>query len=89
MITVVTKSLLYSLLQVEGEISYNGYKLDEFVPQKTSAYISQYDLHMPEMTVRETIDFSAHCQGVGSRAGNFLCYLALSVLSIIASFHKY
>ncbi|KAF9674338.1 hypothetical protein SADUNF_Sadunf10G0116900 [Salix dunnii] len=55
-------------LKVEGEISYNGYKLEEFVPQKTSAYISQYDLHIPEMTVRETIDFSAHCQGVGSRA---------------------
>ncbi|KAJ6324763.1 hypothetical protein OIU76_011955 [Salix suchowensis] len=55
-------------LKAEGEISYNGHKLDEFVPQKTSAYISQYDLHIPEMTVRETIDFSAHCQGVGSRA---------------------
>lgn len=54
-------------LKVSGEISYNGYKLDEFVPQKTSAYISQYDLHVPEMTVRETIDFSAQCQGVGSR----------------------
>lgn len=24
---------------------------------------------MSEMTVRETIDFSARCQGVGSRAG--------------------
>ncbi|TXG71480.1 hypothetical protein EZV62_000059 [Acer yangbiense] len=35
---------------------------------KTSAYISQYDLHIPEMTVRETIDFSARCQGVGNRA---------------------
>ncbi|XP_062143567.1 pleiotropic drug resistance protein 3-like isoform X2 [Alnus glutinosa] len=55
-------------LNVAGEISYNGYKLDEFVPQKTSAYISQYDLHIPEMTVRETIDFSARCQGVGNRA---------------------
>ncbi|XP_061351426.1 pleiotropic drug resistance protein 3-like isoform X1 [Gastrolobium bilobum] len=55
-------------LKVTGEISYNGCKLDEFVPQKTSAYISQYDLHIPEMTVRETIDFSARCQGVGSRA---------------------
>lgn len=55
-------------LKVSGEISYNGFKLDEFVPQKTSAYISQYDLHVPEMTVRETIDFSARCQGVGSRA---------------------
>ncbi|XP_044483312.1 pleiotropic drug resistance protein 3-like isoform X3 [Mangifera indica] len=42
--------------------------LDEFVPQKTSAYISQEDLHIAEMTVREILDFSAQCQGVGSRA---------------------
>ncbi|RZC88219.1 hypothetical protein C5167_016050 [Papaver somniferum] len=55
-------------LKVTGEICYNGYKLEEFVPQKTSAYISQNDLHIPEMTVRETLDFSACCQGVGSRA---------------------
>ncbi|KAI3904334.1 hypothetical protein MKW92_045038 [Papaver armeniacum] len=55
-------------LNVTGEISYNGYKLEDFVPQKTSGYISQHDLHIPEMTVRETLDFSACCQGVGSRA---------------------
>ncbi|KAF3958942.1 hypothetical protein CMV_016199 [Castanea mollissima] len=55
-------------LDVAGEISYNGYRLDEFIPQKTSAYISQHDLHLAEMTVRETIDFAARCQGVGSRA---------------------
>lgn len=55
--------------QCSGEISYNGHRLDEFVPQKTSAYISQYDLHIAEMTVRETVDFSARCQGVGSRTG--------------------
>ncbi|KAK6254300.1 hypothetical protein SCA6_015605 [Theobroma cacao] len=55
-------------LKVTGEISYNGYSLHDFVPQKTSAYISQYDLHIPEMTVREIVDFSAQCQGVGSRA---------------------
>ncbi|GAY57254.1 hypothetical protein CUMW_178040 [Citrus unshiu] len=54
-------------LKVTGEVSYNGYKLEEFVPQKTSAYISQNDLHIAEMTVRETVDFSASCQGVGSR----------------------
>ncbi|WRX10698.1 ABC transporter-like, partial [Theobroma cacao] len=36
--------------------------------KKTSAYISQYDLHISEMTVRETLDFSARCQGIGSRA---------------------
>ncbi|KAH9733969.1 ABC transporter G family member 33 [Citrus sinensis] len=40
----------------------------KFVPQKLSAYVSQYDLHIPEMTVRETLDFSTYCQGVGSRA---------------------
>ncbi|KAM7259425.1 hypothetical protein ACFE04_015166 [Oxalis oulophora] len=55
-------------LKVNGKISYNGYKLEEFVPQKSSAYISQDDLHIPEMTVRETLDFSAYCQGVGSHA---------------------
>jgi ABC-type multidrug transport system ATPase subunit len=59
--------------QITGEISYNGYKFNEFVPQKTSAYISQYDLHIAEMTVRETLDFSLHCQGIGDRAGR-LCF---------------
>lgn len=56
--------------QVKGEISYNGYRLNEFVPQKTSAYISQNDVHVGEMTVKETLDFSARCLGVGSRYGN-------------------
>lgn len=37
---------------------------------KTSAYISQYDQHIPDMTVRETIDFSSRCQGIGNRAGS-------------------
>lgn len=55
--------------QVKGEVTYNGYKLEEFVPQKTSAYISQNDVHMGEMTVKETLDFSARCQGVGTRYG--------------------
>ncbi|XP_073525676.1 uncharacterized protein [Phyllobates terribilis] len=55
-------------LKVSGDISYNGYKLNELVPQKNSVYVSQYDLHIPEITVRETLEFSARCQGVGSRA---------------------
>ncbi|CAL5375852.1 unnamed protein product [Camellia sinensis] len=54
-------------LKVRGEVTYNGNKLNEFVPQKTSAYISQNDVHLREMTVKETLDFSARCQGVGSR----------------------
>ncbi|KAH9724097.1 ABC transporter G family member 37 [Citrus sinensis] len=68
-------------LKVSGEVSYNGYRLDEFVPQKTSAYISQYDLHIAEMTVRETIDFSARCQGTGHRADILMEVIKLEKLA--------
>ncbi|XP_072993189.1 ABC transporter G family member 38-like [Typha latifolia] len=54
-------------LKTSGEITYNGHRLSEFVPQKTAAYISQNDVHAGEMTVKETLDFSARCQGVGHR----------------------
>ncbi|KAJ7553408.1 hypothetical protein O6H91_06G097000 [Diphasiastrum complanatum] len=54
-------------LKVSGRITYNGHELTEFVPQRTSAYISQHDLHIGELTVRETLDFSGRCQGVGTR----------------------
>ncbi|ONK76632.1 uncharacterized protein A4U43_C03F30360 [Asparagus officinalis] len=58
---------LSSDLKVSGSVTYNGHELSEFVPQRSSAYISQHDLHIPEMTVRETLAFSARCQGVGPR----------------------
>lgn len=54
-------------LQFSGNVTYNGHGLQEFVPQRTAAYISQHDVHIGEMTVRETLAFSARCQGVGSR----------------------
>uniref|UniRef100_A0A453F1F7 ABC transporter domain-containing protein n=1 Tax=Aegilops tauschii subsp. strangulata TaxID=200361 RepID=A0A453F1F7_AEGTS len=54
-------------LKVSGKVTYNGHAMDEFVPQRTAAYISQHDLHIGEMTVRETLAFSARCQGVGTR----------------------
>ncbi|GAY62366.1 hypothetical protein CUMW_217170 [Citrus unshiu] len=54
-------------LRVSGRVTYNGHDMDEFVPQRTAAYISQHDNHIGEMTVRETLAFSARCQGVGSR----------------------
>ncbi|KAF3441957.1 hypothetical protein FNV43_RR15873 [Rhamnella rubrinervis] len=52
-------------LQVSGNITYNGHHFNEFVPQRTSAYVSQQDWHVAEMTVRETLDFAGRCQGVG------------------------
>uniref|UniRef100_K4AIA6 ABC transporter domain-containing protein n=1 Tax=Setaria italica TaxID=4555 RepID=K4AIA6_SETIT len=50
-------------LKKNGEVSYNGISLKEFCVQRTSAYISQTDNHIGELTVRETLDFAARCQG--------------------------
>ena len=53
--------------QVSGNVSYCGHQLFEFIPQRTSAYISPHNIHSGEMTVRETLDFSGRCLGVGPR----------------------
>ncbi|XP_020269449.1 ABC transporter G family member 36-like [Asparagus officinalis] len=58
---------LGSDLKVSGKVTYNGHGSDEFVLQRTAAYIGQHDLHIGELTVRETLAFSARCQGVGTR----------------------
>jgi ABC-type multidrug transport system ATPase subunit len=55
--------------QLSGKVSYNGHEMNEFVPQRTAAYVDQNDLHIGEMTVRETLTFSARVQGVGPRYG--------------------
>lgn len=49
------------------ELTYNGFSLSDFVPQRSLSYISQVDLHYGELTVRETLDFSRQCQGSGHR----------------------
>jgi ABC-type multidrug transport system ATPase subunit len=43
--------------------------MDEFEARRSAAYVSQHDLHMGELTVRETVNFSARCQGIGHRYG--------------------
>ncbi|XP_044471916.1 ABC transporter G family member 32-like isoform X2 [Mangifera indica] len=52
-------------LKVSGKITYNGHGFNEFVAPRTSAYVSQQDWHVAEMTVRETLEFAGRCQGVG------------------------
>lgn len=52
---------------MKGKITHCGRELWEFVPQRTCAYISQYDVHNGELSVRETLDFSRRCLGVGTR----------------------
>ncbi|KAL9331856.1 hypothetical protein ACSQ67_001466 [Phaseolus vulgaris] len=54
-------------LKFSGKVTYNGHAMDEFVPQRTAAYVNQNDLHIAELTVRETLAFSARVQGVGPR----------------------
>ncbi|CAI0473847.1 unnamed protein product [Linum tenue] len=68
--TTLLKALAEKLdhsLKVTGKVTYNGHEMSEFVPQRTAAYICQNDIHIGEMTVRETLAFSARCQGVGHR----------------------
>ncbi|KAI4355695.1 hypothetical protein L6164_004443 [Bauhinia variegata] len=68
--TTLLKALAGKLdpdLDVSGKVTYNGHGMEEFVSQRTAAYIAQHDVHIGEMTVRETLAFSARCQGVGSR----------------------
>lgn len=55
---------------MSGKVTYNGHSLEEFTPQRTSAYASQQDLHISEMTVREVLEFSGYCQGAGFKHGN-------------------
>ncbi|KAK8562398.1 hypothetical protein V6N12_010479 [Hibiscus sabdariffa] len=59
-------------LKVSGDITYNGTKLDEFYVRRTSAYISQTDNHIPELTVRETLDFAARCQGASEGMAGYM-----------------
>lgn len=62
-------NIVWFLGQVSGKVTYNGHGVDEFVPQRTAAYVNQNDLHIAELTVRETLAFSARVQGVGTRYG--------------------
>ncbi|XP_029128675.1 pleiotropic drug resistance protein 1-like isoform X3 [Cajanus cajan] len=69
-------TLLFAVHVLEKTLSFLtlARKLDPNL-KGTAAYISQHDVHIVEMTVRETLAFSARCQGVGSR------YDSLSELS--------
>ena len=55
--------------QVTGSITYNGRDFSHFVPEQTATFVNQSDLHLPEMTVRETLDHGARMQGIGFRGG--------------------
>ena len=57
------------LWQVRGDILYNGKTFRDFVVERSAGYVEQTDQHHPILTVRETFDFAARCQGTGYREG--------------------
>lgn len=76
MMPLLTNFFLTALfLQKTGSITYNGHEIDEFYVKRTSAYISQTDNHIAELTVRETLDFAARCQGAQEGFAGILALL--------------
>ncbi|ONM03564.1 ABC transporter G family member 34 [Zea mays] len=67
--TTLLKALagkLDSSLKFKGKVMYNGEEMNHSTPQYLRAYVSQYDLHHAEMTVRETINFSSKMFGTNN-----------------------
>ena len=56
-------------LQVKGDILYNGKDFSKFFVERSAGYVEQTDQHYAPLTVRETFDFAAWCQGTGYRRG--------------------
>jgi ABC-type multidrug transport system ATPase subunit len=48
---------------------YNGEEMNSSTLQYLCAYVSQYDLHHAEMTIRETINFSSKMLGTNNEFG--------------------
>ena len=60
-------------MQVDGSITYNGCTFDDFMPSRSAGYVTQDDTQLAELTVKETLKFSARCQGRGKHPGKALC----------------
>eukprot|EP00887_Chlorella_sp_A99_P006644 scaffold3.g6644.t1 len=50
-----------SRLHISGSVKYNGVPVDDFVVQRTAGLVHQYDFHIPDLTVLETVDFASEC----------------------------
>ena len=47
---------------ITGDIKYNGKHKSDFVIQRTAGLVDQYDEHIANLTVHETLDFATACQ---------------------------
>jgi hypothetical protein len=60
---------------MSGTVTYNGYSTDEFVVQRTAAYVDQQDNHIAELTVRSAQTKSAPVRA-GHKASSPACKVA-------------
>jgi ABC-type multidrug transport system ATPase subunit len=44
---------------IQGEVRLNGYLQDEDIFRRCSGYVEQFDVQTPQLTIRETVLFSA------------------------------
>jgi len=49
-------------VRLGGTVKFNGKTTDQFFLKSSAAYVSQYDNHNPNLTVRETLEFAYICQ---------------------------
>ena len=54
---------------ITGDVKYNGNDKSDFVIQRTAGLVDQYDEHIANLTVHETLDFATACQ-VGKVKGS-------------------
>lgn len=52
-----------SVLQTSGTVMYNKQPLNSFIVERTAAFIDQHDVHLPVLTVGETLSFAHACAG--------------------------
>jgi len=45
--------------EIEGEVRLNGHLQEEVSFRRCAAYVEQFDMQSPQLTIRETVDFSA------------------------------
>lgn len=63
---------------------YNGQHQGPSPQQPLCVYVSQHDLHHAEMTVKETLDFSARMFGTENESSKYLIYF-FNLLNMLPS----
>jgi ABC-type multidrug transport system ATPase subunit len=74
--------------QVEGKVLLNGSEVDDLAQfKRMTGYVDQEDIHIPSLTVRETLEFSANVRMSESIDPNIKRYRVESVLKQLGLMH--